>query len=262
MLNKEKKSEKEDNQLNIPLYNDDKYNQDIEKKKLDEKLKREKEDKDRLKQEKIMEFKEFNKNLKSIDEIDKYSVLTLLMLLVLGIFSLTKGHLFNLIYCILAGVITFFTARMVVSFYDKDNELDQVLFFNLYKSINDIIYYKTPYDIRKDYKGYLKNISYFSMFCLVFIPSNSILFIISIGLLFLLYFVCYAYNDIKSITDTLDLFIKVSLFGLPFKTVFYLFSNVFIIDFANLALINIFTFMTLLGDIDIDKMIELENENK
>lgn len=243
--------------LDIPLYADDKFNEEIKLRTNEEKKKLQNEKSKENKELKAVEKAEKNKRLIPLFNINGYLLSTCAVMIILGVTSFFMNNLLNAMYSLIAMLITIYIGRRL-TFKAKDiDEIGNVLIWNITQTLNDFIEYKLNYDIKESYRKIIKISSVSSILSLLLLNSNNIIYGMSLVLLTIGYLMAIAYRDFSSITCNLNKLIICSLIGIFIKTILsYFILHIFTIDFFNVIAIDMFVIIKLLEGINIEEPVE------
>ena len=225
---------KNDNDLNMPIYNDETINKEINERESKERLERE----NREKEEAIKLKKEDRKNLIPIMNISEYLLIACAFLIILATLSLFTFNFMYAIYSIVSIVITLYIGRRLKINFDE--ELNIIL-WNTSESFKDFFEYRLKYDFLSGSRERLNKISIIFSVILFTFNSNSIVFSVSLVLMIFCYVVSFSNKEIDSIEYNSKIIILGALAGLIIKTLLNtFFSGVLVIDFMNIIVLNIF----------------------
>lgn len=240
-----------DDGLNIPLYANDVFNEEIKRMEYKNQKEKEYEEYQKMKEQKEKEKREERNKLIKINEMNQYLLSICAIMIILGITSICLGSFLNAIYSVIGILSTLYIGRRLKFNFD---EVSNILLWNITQTLNDIIEYKIPYDIKGSYKNIVNKASFIMMISLLFLNSNNIIYGLSLFILILGFLMSLSFRDFKVITSKLNKLIICSIIGLFFKTILSFFIlKVFTIDFFNVVLVNIFTMINLLKDIELEE---------
>lgn len=220
--------------LNIPLYNDEKVNEEIRHRETQQKMERE--NKKKAQEKKLR--KEERKLLNPISAIDGLLLMTCCLSIVLIAISLAFGNIIYIVYSVIAIFGTIYVGKRLQVNYNK---LLNVLLWNITQSIKDFIDYKVPYDLlsNSDFRLFKTSVI-FSIICVI-VPSNNVIF----GIAFVITVIMFIVNFANRLTEDLSknskiiaifcfigVIVKVILNIILYKTLF--------IDFTNIVFISLF----------------------
>ncbi|MCC0727635.1 hypothetical protein KGF51_14600 [Clostridioides sp. ZZV14-6045] len=207
----------------------------------DEKIKKEKYIKDQ--EEEMLEDE-----LIPFTQIDSKLLLCcwLLIISIITSFIVAKWELF--IYSVIFIFLTIYIGRRL-KFRGKNDEVTNVVIWNLSQSINDFIEYKIKnYDLLGDYKNLLLKTSIVLAICLLFVVNSAICLIPTLFFI-LLFFISLANKNFCEIRKCIKWLIVTGFLGFVLKIIFAVIAtNNLSIDLFNIININIFTIIQLIID--------------
>lgn len=224
---KDKKSEN-----NIPAYNDTEIIRKMEKTEREKMRVLEAENNEKKRLEKL----EYKKSLNKFSEINDY-LLFIIGLSVIGIIaSLMFLKINYVIYCGLSCYLAYFIGKRLKPIEDEDNVL-QILLWNLSENINDFFEHKIKYDMKSDYINDVAKYSTIFAIISALFNSNTILYPISLAFLILSFIVAFACKDIDVILEKKNLILGGLIGGFLVKGVIHsIIRGVLVIDLFNVAL--------------------------
>ncbi|HBF3307023.1 TPA: hypothetical protein KOB88_001938 [Clostridioides difficile] len=214
----------------------------------DEKIKKEKYIKDQeeeLLEEKLIPFTQIDSNL--------LLCCGLLIISIITSFIVAKWELF--IYSVICIFLTIYVGRRL-KFREKNDEVTNVVIWNLSQSINDFIEYKIKnYDLLGDYKNLLLKTSIVLAICLLFIVNSAICLIPTLFFI-LLFFISFAKREVETINLFIKILIVVSAIGFMLKSItIIVFTGIFDVDLFNIIAVNIFAVVQFLcKNIEIEEL--------
>lgn len=224
-----KDSKKENN---IPAYNDNAIMEKIEKTEKEKEKAIEIKEHEKRKLEKI----EYNKSLNKFSEINDCLLLIIGLSIVGLIASLIFLKLNYVIYCAISCYLAYFIGKRLKPIEDENNVL-QILLWNLSENINDFFEYKIKFDMKSDYINDVAK--YSTIFAIIsgLFNSNTILYPISLLMLLLSFIVAFACKDIEVILEKKNLILGALIGGFLIKGFIHsMIRGVLVLDLFNLAL--------------------------
>ena len=243
--------------LNIPLYADNVFTDEIKRREQKMQIEKENEEYQRLKEKEKQERKEEKNKLLKFSEINGYLLALCAVMIILLVTSIFVGSFLNTIYSIIAIISTIYIGRRLTFKIENFDEVGNILLWNITQTLNDFIEYKIDYDIKGSYEGIIKKASVVMLFSLLFLNSNSIIYGLSLLILIVGFIMAIAFRDFNTITSKLNKLIICAIIGVFIKAVisFFVFK-VFTIDFFNVVLVNVFLIINLLNGIELEEPIE------
>lgn len=207
----------------------------------DEKIKKEKyikNQEEEMLEEKFIPFTQIDANL--------LLCCGLLIISIITSFIVAKWELF--IYSVICIFLTIYIGRRL-KFRKKNDEVTNVVIWNLSQSINDFIEYKIKnYDLLGDYKNLLLKTSIVLAICLLFVVNSAICLIPTLFFI-LLFFISFANKNFCEIRKYIKWLIVTGFLGFVLKIIFAItVTNNLSIDLFNIININIFTIIQLIID--------------
>ena len=220
---------------NIPLYNDEKINREIEQRKRVEENEKRKKEAEKLKEEKrALKLSRFH-----ISEIPTTMLLCIyFMIATIGI-SIYMGKYQYVLFSVIGIPATIYTGkRLRFTFDDALN----VLVWNMTYVINEFINYKIRFDLYTGNGKRIKTLSVILAIIVATLSSNTIFFGLLFVITILFYLVSFADRDLASISNASNIVVIGGVIGLVSKTLLYTFltKNLYI-DFMNIIIICVFT---------------------
>lgn len=246
-----------DEGINVPLYADDLFKDEIKKREHKEQIERQNEEYNRIKEEQKREKQEYKNQLLKFNELNGYTLSTCAIMLVLGVTSIVMTSFVNAIYSFITIFISLYIGKRLTFNIDKFDEVLNVLFWNITQTLNDFIEHKIVYDIQGSYKSIVKKATFFMMISLLFLSSNSVIYGFSLFALILGFLMSLAYRDFNTVTTSLNKLILFAIIGVFIKTIIsFIILKVFTIDFFNIVLVNIFLIINMLKDIELEEPLD------
>lgn len=217
---------------NIPAYNDNSIVGKIEKSEKE----RERADELKEAQKRKLEKIEYKKSLNKFSEIND-SLLLIMGLSIVGIIASLMFLKFNyVIYCAISCYLAYFVGKRLKPIEDENNIL-QILLWNLSENINDFFEYKIKFDMKADYVNDVAK--YTTIFAIIsgLFNSNTILYPIALLMLLLSFIVSFACKDVEIILEKKNLILGALIGGFLVKGLIHsMIRGVLVLDLFNLAL--------------------------
>lgn len=244
----------EDEDLKIPLYADDLFNEEVRKREYIEHRQAEIKKNEELRQIREQEKAEEKSKLIPFTQINGYLLSICAIMVVLGVTSIFLFSLPNIIYSIIGIISTIYIGRRITFKSENFDEVANVLLWNITQTLNDFIEHKINYEIKESYEDIIAKATICMMGSLLFLNSNSIIYGLSLLALILGMLMAIAYRDTDAITCNLQKLIISAIIGLFLKTIIsYVFFKVFAVDFFNVVLVNVFVILNMLEGIKIEE---------
>lgn len=225
--------------------NDLQFEKNIKEQKLkqrQEDLVFEKLEKKEARKEKIKNYKQ---NSIPIYKMKKAFVLTTFLCFILSVVALFHGFMSEAIFVFISGIATLILGQNL-RIGNTQPKLTNTILYNLSKSIKDFIDYKIPYEIFDNEKTWMDMYTVLGMIVFLFIPSKNIFYALCVLMLFLVFIIAFANNDIESIYSHTKLLVPICFIGVIVKVITqYLYMGVIDVDMANIVLINLFAIINV-----------------
>lgn len=243
--------------LNVPLYSDNVFTDEIKRREQKERIEREHEEYQELKKQKAQERKEEQSKLLKINEINGYLLSICAIMLILGVTSVFVGSFLNAIYSIIGIISTIYIGRRLKFKLENFDEVANIVLWNITQTLNDFIEYKVDYDIKGSYENIIKKSSIAMLISLLFLNSNNVIYGLSLLALIVGFLMAIAFRDFNIITSNLNKLIICAIIGIFLKAIisFFIFK-VFTIDFFNVVLVNVFMIINMLNGIELEEPTE------
>lgn len=246
-----------DEGINVPLYADDLFKEELRQRQFREEIERNNEEYQRLKEEERKEKQEYKSKLLKFHQLNGHTLSTCAILLILAITSLAMESYLNAIYSIIGIFVSIYIGKRLTFNIDKFDDVLNVLLWNITQTLNDFIEHKIDYEIKESYEGIISKATLFMSVSLLLFNSNSIVYGFSLLALILGFLMALAYRDLNSITISLNRLILFAIIGIFIKTIIsYFIFKVFTIDFFNIVLVNIFLIINMLKDIELQEPLD------
>lgn len=220
---------------NIPMYNDEKINKEMQKRKKQEDNERRKKEEERKKAEKkALKMSRFH-----ITEIPIIMILSIcFMIAIIGVSIYEKQYL-NVIYSIIGIVSTVYIGKRLRFTFD---ETLNVLIWNITQTIRDFIDYRLKLDFFSGSEKRVQSLSVIFSIAILFLNSNNILYGLFMAIVIITYIISFANREFDTLTHNANTITLFAFFGLIVKTIFYsLYYKMLYVDFMNIILIVLFT---------------------
>lgn len=238
---------------NLPAYSDEQIHRKIKETQRQEKIKSQNAELQKIKEEKM----KYRKTLNKFTDFNDFILLTIGLAVLSLISSLVYIKINYLIYSIIAIVCSYYIGKRLKPLNKEDN-IWQVLLWNLSLSIDDFLEYKLQYEVKDNYIKNVNRITYLFCICVAVFNSNTIIYPLALFALLCSYLIAFACKDTDIIIDKSNLVICSLLFGFVLKGVVHsLIRGVLVLDMFNLGLALAFILLYhLLKEIRLEEPIE------
>ncbi|WP_368262605.1 hypothetical protein [Clostridium disporicum] len=244
----------DEREVNIPVYADDKLQNKIKNRELE--LERKLKEKERLKDKEYRKKKkeEYKKTLIPISEINVILKILFIILISTSIFAIFKLNIIQSLYGLIGAFLTVYVGRRSRLKEGALKELDNALLWNLSEVINQIVEYKTDYDIKGSYVSIFNKVCYLLIISLLLFNSSGFIYITSVILFIISLLICVGFKDFEPIINNQPLIMGCALIGVIVKFTFALFFNNSIsIDCFNVLIILVLNYLEVLKHFKIEE---------
>lgn len=197
------------------------------------------------KEERKDKIKAYKQNTTPIYKIKKSLILTVILCFILSLIALFSGFITDAIFTAIAGIGTLVLGQNI-RFGNLQPKLTNTILYNLSKSIKDFIDYKIPYEIFENEKNWMDMYTVLGMIAFTVLPSDNIFYGLAIVMIFLVFIIAFAINEIEDIYTHTKLLVPICFIGVIVKLIFqYIYMGTIDIDLANIVLINIFSIINV-----------------
>ena len=253
MINRNKLLEVE-KEVNIPAYADDKIQTKIRNRELEKERKLKEEEKRKDKEQRKIRREEYKKTLIPIKEINVILKVLLGVLFCMTIFALVKVNIAQALYGAIGMYLTVFVGQRARLKDGEITDLDNALLWNLSEFINQIIEYKTEYDIESIYVSLFNKACYVLIASMLLFSSSGLFYILSLIAFIISLLICIGFKDFEPIIDNQAQIMGCALIGLILKFIFALFIYQSVsIDCFNVLMILGFSYLDVLKQFKIQE---------
>lgn len=235
-------------ELNIPAFNDELINREIKQQEI---IEEQKINAETYKEEKILEEeekKEYKKTLIPFMNINGYLLIGCVLCIALGITSIVNLKIIPTIYAVISIIFTLFIGRRL-RFKEPDCPLLNLLLWNLSQSINDFFKHKIEYEVISNLDKAISITGYTLLASVMVLNSNCLFYGISLLGFIVVFIMCMAVREFNEFNIFTKKIMVGCLFGLVFKTIFETFIfGAFTVDFFNIVVLNLMAILNLFAE--------------
>lgn len=243
-----------DRDINIPIYADDKIQNKIKDNELKKQKKMKEEERLKEKAEKKLKKEEYKKTLIPLKEINVILKLLLSVLIAVTTFALIKLNFIQGLYGVISIYLTVFVGKRARLKNGELTEVDNALLWNFSEFINQILDYKTVYDVKSSYISLFNKASYLLIGSVILLTSSGIIYIFALMVFIVTLLICIGVKDFEPIINNQPMIMGCALIGLIIKFVFALFICQSIsIDCFNILIILGLGYLDILKHFNIQK---------